>query len=81
MISRLKPKAIGNTPRIAVTAVSTTGTRALAAGFKNSASCQPLAAQMVVGVDQHDVVVHPPPTTPASAMTPIPVMAMPNGAP
>ena len=58
-ISSPRPKAIGSTPRIADSAVSTTG-RARSRQVCSTASdlVPAFLAQPVVGVDQHDVVVH-----------------------
>ena len=53
------PNAIGSTPRIAVTAVSTTGrARSRQVSMIASYAATPFAPQPIVSVDQHDIVIH-----------------------
>ena len=54
----MRPKAIGSTPRMAVTAVRSTGrARSRQVREDRLLDRHAFAAQAVVGVDQHDVVV------------------------
>ena len=58
-ISRPRPKAIGSTPRMADSGGQHHWPGALAAGLQHGIHLVPaFLAQAVVGVDQHDVVVH-----------------------